>query len=140
MNDTCKYRFFNLFSMEYYIAFSIIVLIEILTWRYGEIVTKYKILMLNLILNVWLIARLCNSLNLWYQVDVFTVYFFVWQFIYLFSKWISQELPWISFTIQQGLLCLWMAFLAFIIHDTASRYFPFYFKFAFLWYYSVEDW
>ncbi len=120
MNDTCIHRYDNLRRTECYILSSIILLIIILKWRYGEIVIKYLKFVLDFLTNVWLISRLCNVLNLSCQVDVFTVYFVVWQFTYVFSEWISHELPWFSFNLQRGLLCLWMSFSAIIFHDIGS--------------------
>ncbi len=60
--------------------------------------------------------------------------------MYVFSKWISHELPWFSFNVQLGLLCLQMAYSALIVHDVYFRYFPIFLKVAFLWFLAIEDW
>jgi hypothetical protein len=140
LNVNLRDRYDHILCTESYIFCSISLLIIKLKWQYNEIVIKYQKFLIDLLTNVWLIARLCNGLNLWCQVDVFTVYFLVWQFTYVFSKWISHELPWFSFNLQRGLLCLWKSFSAIILHDTCLRYSSIHLKLALLWYLAVQDW
>lgn len=140
MIDICKDRVDNLFCTETYLFYFVAFLIKIHGWWYGEIAKKHEKFVVTLTANVWLIARLCNSLNLGCQLDVFTVYFIIGQLIFVYFKWISLELPWFSFILQQGLLCLYQSFAAFIIHDISFRYVPIYLKFAFLCYFSFKDW
>jgi len=140
VNELCQQRFFNIFCMEYYILFSIGCLIQILKWRYGVRVTKYERHGMALIINVWFIARLCNSFNLSCQVDAFTVYFFIWQLVYISSKWNSDELPSFSFYLLQGFLCLSMSLFALTTHDLIFRYFPINLKVVFVWIFGLDDW
>lgn len=140
MNDTCIHRVINIVCVEYFIWFCIILLIVILKRRYGNIAVEHLEFIFYLLQIVWLIARLCNSLNLSCQMDIITIYFIVWQFQCVICKWIFHELPWFSFNIQQGLLCLCMSYFALQLNDICFRYLSIYFKIAFLWCYALEDW
>jgi hypothetical protein len=98
------------------------------------------IALLSLIITTnWLLARFCDNIYICYEVDIFTVYFFVWQFVGLIYKWLHQDLPIISFTLHQKATCLSMAFLAFIMYDIVFRPLPTYVSFAFVWLMSVTD-
>jgi hypothetical protein len=140
VNDTCRYRYNNFLCIEFFIWFCVASLIIIVKRRYGNAAVKNVMFIFDLLLSGWLIARLFNALNLSCQVDVFTVYFLVGQFMYVVSKWILHELPWFSFTVQQGLLCLRCSFNALIVHDIYFRHFSIYLKVAFLWYTAFGDW
>ncbi len=140
MNDTCKNRWNNIFNTNAYIYVGIQSLIDAIIWYNGQQVTKLTKLVLITMTSVWFLTCLCNGLNLWYQMDVFTLYLIMWQFTYLLRKWWLHELPWVSLSLHQGSLCLSMAFLAYSAYNVALRYFPVYFQFAFLWFVAVEDW
>ncbi|CAF1280552.1 unnamed protein product [Rotaria sordida] len=92
-----------------------------------------------MIMTSWLLARCCDTIYIWYEVDIFTVYLLVWQFVCLIHKWIHQDLPYLSFTLHQKACCLYMAFLAFIMHDVALKYLPTHINFALLWVMSIVD-
>ncbi|CAF2997196.1 unnamed protein product, partial [Rotaria sp. Silwood2] len=91
------------------------------------------------ILFVWLWARYCNNKNCWYQLDILTVYFLVWQFIYLMCKWEFYELSWPLLILQQASGCVSTSVTIFFSYDIAYRYIPFQFKIGFLWLFSLYD-
>jgi hypothetical protein len=95
--------------------------------------------LLLMIVTNWFLARYCYSINIWYDVDIFIVYFFVWQFVCLISKWIHQDLPYLSFTLHQKACCLCTAFLTFMVYDIVLRFVPIYVNLAFIWLMSVVD-
>ncbi|CAF3360143.1 unnamed protein product [Rotaria socialis] len=98
------------------------------------------IVLLSLIITTnWLLARYCYNIYMSHEVDIFTVYFLVWQFVGLIYKWLHQDLPIISFTLHQKATCLSMAFLAFITYEVVLRPLPTYVGFAFVWLMSVID-
>ncbi len=52
----------------------------------------------------WLITRYCDSQNTYYRIDVITVHFIVWQFMYLMCKWKDRELEWPIFHSSTSIL------------------------------------
>ncbi|CAF1159885.1 unnamed protein product [Rotaria sordida] len=56
-----------------------------------------------------------------------------------FKECSYNDLPYLSFTLHQKACCLYMAFLAFIMHDVALKYLPTYINFALLWVMSIVD-
>ncbi len=97
------------------------------------------VLLLLMITTNWLVARYCDTIDMGYEVDIFTVYFFVWQLVCLIYKWLHQDLPMLSFTLHQKATCLSMAFCAFIEYDIIFRFAPTYAGFAFVWLMSTLD-
>ena len=93
-------------------------------WYYGFKMLPGLLLGIFTILNVWLFARWCQSLHLWYPLDAFTVYLLLWQFSYLISQWCYHRLSWPSIILYQGSICILSAIKAFIFYDLFSRYFP----------------
>jgi hypothetical protein len=88
---------------------------------------------------VWLLARYCEDKDLCYQVDVFTVYLLVWQFIYLMCKWEEHDFSYPFLILQQGSLRVSASFLAFFYYDFMFRYLTIQFNFALLWLWSLYD-
>ena len=76
-------------------------------------------------------GRFFDSFALWYQVDVFTVYFLIWQLMFVLTQWEYEQLPLLSTTFYQGWLCLLVASQAFVVYDVVFRYLPPSFKFCF---------
>ena len=98
------------------------------------------IILLSLVITTnWLLARYCHSICMSYEVDIFTIYFLVWQFVGLIYKWLDQDLPILSFTLHQKATCLAMAFLAFIVYDVVFRPVPTCVGFAYVWLMSFID-
>ncbi len=97
------------------------------------------ILFLTIVIS-WFLTRYCDNIDMWYEVDVFTVYFFVAQFVCLIYKWLHQDLPIISFTLHQKATCLSMALITFIVYDIFfSLFVPTYISFATIWLMSIID-
>jgi len=94
--------------------------------------TRYTDPVLHTIICVWWMGRFCDNLYLWYPADVFTVYLFIWQLMFIVVQWEYKKLPLLSVTIYRGWLCLKLASDAFLFHDTIFRYAPLLFKFVFL--------
>ena len=90
-------------------------------------------------ISTWFLARYCNSINIAYEVDIFTAYFFVWQLICLIYKWIHQDLPYFRYCLHQMASCFYTAFLAFILHDVVIRYLGTITSFAIVWIMSILD-
>ncbi len=84
----------------------------------------YFMLGIFTILNVWLLGRWCDSLDLWYSVDAFTIYLLLWQISYVIAHWCYHELPWPSLIIYQGSICIMSAIKSFLFYDLCFRYFP----------------
>lgn len=95
--------------------------------------------LLLIIMTNWFLARYCDTIYIWYEVDIFTVYFFVWQFVCLIYQWIHQDLPYLSYTLYQKASCLFTAFLAFMVYDIMLQFLPRYLAFGFIWLMSVVD-
>jgi prepilin signal peptidase PulO-like enzyme (type II secretory pathway) len=105
-----------------------------------ELVKKNAKFIVFTLIVVWYAARFFNALSLSCQIDVFTVFFVVWQFIYLICKWHAQELPYFSFTLYQASLCIFTAFISYASYDIVLRYLPVQYKFVFLWLIAIQDW
>ena len=93
---------------------------------------------LFVISNVWLLARSCSSFDLWYPVDIFTVYLLVWQFSYLIFQWCSHQLSWFHLIFYQASVCIYTAVMAFICYDLFLRYFPSAYI-GLIWYACLDD-
>ncbi len=87
----------------------------------------------------WFLARFCNGFHIWCEFDIFTVYFFIWQFMSLVTKWEKEHFPLFSLNIYRGWLCITTAFEAFLFYDAIFRYFPLWVSFGRMWISSVED-
>ncbi len=91
------------------------------------------------IISAWIVGRFFDGRYLWYQVDIFTMYFLIWQIMLIISLWEYNELPLLSVTIYRGWLCLGIATNAFMFHDNLVRYLPFVFRFCLFWTSSIKD-
>ena len=99
----------------------------------------YDVEMLNpmrhIIFTIWVVeflGRYLDYMNFLQKTDVLTVYLFVWQLVSLVWKWMWYHLPSPILFIEQGLLCIFMAFLSFVVHNVVHRYIPREIKLAFL--------
>ncbi|CAF3580373.1 unnamed protein product [Rotaria sordida] len=70
----------------------------------------------------WLLARFFDAFYWRYQIDMLTIYFLIWQFMFVIVKWESEEVPIFSFGVHRVWLCMSVAFGAFITHNTVFRY------------------
>jgi hypothetical protein len=57
---------------------------------------------LSTVISPWILGRFCDGRYLWYQVDIFTMYFLIWQIMLIISLWEYNELPLLSVTIYRG--------------------------------------
>ncbi len=87
----------------------------------------------------WLVGRLWDGVDLWYKVDIITIYFLIWQVIFVIAKWELKQLPMLSFTFYQGWLCVLMAFGAFTVYNAIFRYLSMQIIFVFFWMLSFAD-
>jgi len=120
------------------IIFSICLCV-VLVLCYGQQVFNLMKLITLTILMVWLFACYCNNYNVCYQIDVLTVYFIVWQFIYLMCKWEDLELESPFLILHQASCCVSTSITTYLIHDVILLHFPFQWKIIFLWLYSLFD-
>ncbi len=90
------------------------------------------------ILNLWLLGRWCDDLDLWYSVDAFAIYLLVWQISYVVAQWCYHELLWPSFIFYQGSICIMSAIKSFLVYDLWLRYFPS-ITLVLFWIWSIYD-
>jgi hypothetical protein len=121
---------------EIYIHFMCIIIA--LVCCYGLKVLHYFLPGILTIVNVWFLARLCDDIHFWYQVDVFTVYFLVWQFSYPICQWCLHQLSRPALILHQGSMCLLPAIVVFLLHDTIFRYYPT-MRLAIFWIMAFDD-
>jgi hypothetical protein len=103
-----------------------------------QLFDRMKSMILTILVG-WLITRYYDSQNIYYNRDMLTVYFIVWQFIYLMCKWEDLELEWPFLILQQASCCISISITTFLWHEIIFRYLPFQFKIIFLWLYSLYD-
>jgi hypothetical protein len=117
------------------VLFFLIILMLCSTPQQKDIIVQSSFL----IMTAWLFGRYIDTINTWYEVDVFTVYICVWQFFGLIYKWLYQDLPYLSFALCQKAFCLYVAFYTFIMYDILFRYLPKYVNFALIWLVAAVD-
>ncbi|UJR18129.1 hypothetical protein I4U23_005029 [Adineta vaga] len=71
--------------------------------------------------------------------NIFTVYFLVWQFMYVMCKWECYELSWPLLIFQQASSCISSSLTVFFLYDILYRYVPFQLKIIFVWSLSLYD-
>ncbi len=127
-------------ELLYFCLFGMIICSScILTWFYGHQVFHYLRMSLFTVWAVDFFARYLDFIKLQWQTDILTVYLFVWQFIFIVCKWqIHQLLPPVVI-IEQGMFCLFLAFLSFTFYDVFFRYIPFEVSLLWFWVMSVVD-
>jgi len=86
-----------------------------------------------------LVARFCDAFNLYCPLDLFTVYFLIWQIMFIITEWESDKLPLISLTFYRGWLCIMPASMIFFIHDFVFRYLSIQVNFFLLWLIAFAD-
>jgi hypothetical protein len=91
------------------------------------------------IMIVWLLTRFCEGNYLYYEVDVITVYFLIWQCTYIMCKWEDHECSFPFLILQQGSLCISAALFTFLVYDYGYRFFPIQLNFVLLWLWSLYD-
>jgi hypothetical protein len=87
----------------------------------------------------WLITRYYDSQDTYYTIDILTVHFIIWQFIYPMYNWVNYELQWPVFFLQQISCCISNCLDAYFYHELVLRYLPFKYKMIFLWLLSFYD-
>jgi hypothetical protein len=98
-------------------------IIAALACCYGLKVLHYFVPVVLTIVNVWFLARLYDDIDISYQVDVFTIYFLVWQFSYPICQWSTHQLSWPILILQQGSMCLFPVIVIFLLHENIFRYY-----------------
>ena len=135
----CSYLLLGSDLERYQLMEIIIFLFVVLVLCYGvQLFGRIKPMVLT-ILVVWLIMRYFDNHNIYYKMDMLTLYFIVWQFIYLMCKWEVLELKWPSLILQQGSCCISTSIVAFLFNDMIFVYFPFQIKIGFLWFFTLCD-
>jgi hypothetical protein len=140
VNDTCIYYWDQIIPIKS-MMFSLVMALRDLATRYHVECVKKNVQPLVLaLITVWFGTRFCNARSFQSQVDVFTVFFLIGQFVFLICKWYCEELPCFSFTLHQASLCTLVAFISYAFYDAVFRYFPVHFKFGILWLVAIKDW
>jgi hypothetical protein len=119
-------------------ALTVIAVVSIL--RFDESKSMYYLApALNTVINAWCLARFCDAFDVVYPVDVFTVYFLLWQCMFIKIKWDYDELPLFSINLYRVFICWLVASSTVFAHDLIFRYLPHCFTLAFVWKESVSD-
>jgi hypothetical protein len=122
-----------------YLVMVCIVALVILVLCYGLQIFNRICSVIKVILIVWLLARYCEDKEIWFRVDVLTIYFLVWQCTYLTCKWEDHGLSCPLLILQQGSLCISISLTAYFYYDLIFQYLPIQFNFVFLWLWSLYD-
>jgi hypothetical protein len=140
VNDVCMYYWENIRWIKV-VIFSVVISLEDIPTEYqGEQVRKNARPIIFTLITVWFVTRFCNALRFQCQIDVFTVFFLIWQLISSICKWQSHELLCFSFTLHQTTFCTFVAFVSYAYYDIIFRYLPVRYKFGILWFHAVKDW
>jgi len=139
VNENCKhfniYNTYDMFSLVSILIFQMICInlldIEKSTYSVRPIIYT--------IIYSLLVARFCDAFNLFCPLDIFTVYFLIWQIMFTITEWESGKLPLISLTFYRGWLCIMPASIMFVIHDYVFRYLPIQVNFLLLWLIAFLD-
>lgn len=139
MNETCKN--FVIDNRSNANLFLLISFLSITTlYVFGLYKSEYFMARLLYTINCgWFFARLFNSFHIWCELDIFTVYFIIWQFMSLMIKWQIERFPLFSLNFYRGCLCIVTAFEGFLAYDAIFRYLPLYVNFGCMWILSIED-
>lgn len=84
-------------------------------------------------------ARFYDAFNLSCPLDIFTVYFLIWQIMFIITEWESDKLPLVSLTFYRVWLCKMPASMIFVIHDSVFRYLPIQVNFLIFWLIAFSD-
>jgi hypothetical protein len=106
--------------------------------RFRNVYHHVKPMVLTIIVGYG-VTRYCNSQKLYYKIDVITVYFLVWQFLYLIYQWIKLQLEWPFFIFHQASCCIFTCIVPLIFNEMVLRYFPFSINITLLWIVSLYD-
>ncbi len=107
-------------------------------WWYGFKVLRHILPVILMTANVWLLARLCDNIYLWHQIDVFTIYFIVWQISYLMNQWCMHELSWASLILHKGSICVISTLIALVFYELFFHYsIPY--NFVWWWLIAFDD-
>lgn len=140
VNKTCEYFFISEDKYNIPILLPTIVLHMSQLVCFGlEKKSIYVRPVISTIICGWFIARLFDGVDLWYKMDMISVYFLIWQLMFVITKWELKRLPIFSPTFIRGWLCVLMAFGAFTVYDTIFRYLSAQVSFIFLWCISFAD-
>jgi hypothetical protein len=91
------------------------------------------------IINSLLLARFCHAFNICCQFDIFTVYFLIWQIMFVTTEWELEKLTLISHTVYRGWLCIMPAFLMYFLYDFFFRLLPIEVNFLYIWLLAIAD-
>ena len=106
---------------------------------YRSQAAKYIAPLFYLLVTVWYMARFCDGNASCPPVDVITIYFLVWQYVYLTWAWQLHELPWFILKLHHGASCLLLALLAFFMHEFIFRYIPTWLRFVLIFLWAITD-
>jgi hypothetical protein len=114
-------------------------LVTVMMIFYRSQTAKYIALLFYVLISVWYVARFCDGNASCPPVDVITIYFLVWQYVYLTWAWQLNELPLFSLKLHHGASCLILALLAFFMHEFMFRYIPAWLRFGLIFLWAITD-
>ncbi|CAF1413848.1 unnamed protein product [Rotaria magnacalcarata] len=120
--------------------FPVIILEVSLTSWYNSRERSYNFrAVIYTIIQTFFLARFCDAFNFSYSLDIFTVYFLVWQVMFLITAWELQILPLISLTFFRGCQCMIPAFIMYFVYDFFFRLLPMEVNFLLIWIFALAD-
>jgi len=85
------------------------------------------------------LSRWFTGVDIYYKIDMMTVYLFIWQLTALVFRWMWRDLASPILLIEQGSFCAFKGLEAFILHNIVLRYLPIKINLGFLWLLSAID-
>ncbi len=85
------------------------------------------------------LARWANSVDIYFTIDLITVYLFIWQLTTLVFWWMWHDLASPILLLEQVSLCILTGLEAFMLHNITLRYVPTTINLGFLWLLSGID-
>ncbi|CAF3694408.1 unnamed protein product [Rotaria sp. Silwood1] len=139
-NKNCNYFNNSNYDLDVSPLIPVIILAESLTFWYDSQKCSYNIRpVIYTIINSLLLARFCHSFNICCQFDIFTVYFLIWQIMFLITEWELEKLPFISLSFYRGWLCIMPAFHMYFLYDFFFRRLPIEVNFLYIWLFAIAD-
>jgi hypothetical protein len=129
----------NIVTLYLYEMITVSVIILLLLCRSRINTGRFIFVAVITMINVEYFARWFNSINIGFNVDLITIYLFIWQLIALVFCWMWHELASPILFIEQVSICIVTGLEAFMLHNIILRYIPTRIIVIFLWLLSFVD-
>ena len=138
--ELCLYLLSTNEDKIHYLLFIMIILFVTLFLLFDwETFVYCTYLLIYTVIGAWLCGRLLNEYHLCDRVDTFTVYFVIWQLMFITVTWEFKPGPIFSITLYRGWFCFLMACDAFIFYDTVCRYLLLSHNMTYFWTFALKD-